>query len=320
MTTSVPIAGPDSDASCQPAVEALAARLRAGLTAASGLWTQAPLARRTTMRVGGMADLLVEPGGEEDLVLMVREATRLDVPWRVIGRGSNLLVRDGGVRGLVICLGRPAFAAIRVGDRHLAAGAGARLKDLAGAAQRAGLAGLEFLCGIPGSVGGALRMNAGAWNSETFRCLETIRYLDPEGRMVERAASEVPAAYRRCDLLRECIAVGAVFRGESASPGAVAERMRELNERRWSSQPPHSSAGCIFKNPDGIAAGRLIDELGLKGTRIGGASVSTVHGNFIVNEGGATAAEVLALIECIRRRVREERGIELETEVEIIGE
>ncbi|MBX3745030.1 MAG: UDP-N-acetylmuramate dehydrogenase [Verrucomicrobiae bacterium] len=302
------------------ATEALAARLRAGLTAAAGMWTDEPLARRTTMRVGGVADVLVEPGGEADLAYAVGEADRLGVPWRVIGRGSNLLVRDGGVRGLVLNLCRPAFAEIRVEERRLVAGAGVRLKDLAGAAQRAGLAGLEFLGGIPGSVGGALRMNAGAWESDTFRCVESIRVLHREGRFEDRPASEVPAAYRRCDLFRECIAVGAVFRGEPSSPEAVAGRMRELNERRWASQPPQSSAGCIFKNPAGIPAGRLIDELGLKGTRIGGASVSTVHGNFIINEGGATAADVLALIDRIRCRAREERGIELQTEVEILGE
>ncbi|MBL9126909.1 MAG: UDP-N-acetylmuramate dehydrogenase, partial [Verrucomicrobiales bacterium] len=186
--------------------------------------------------------------------------------------------------------------------------------------RRRGLAGLEFLVGIPGSVGGALRMNAGAWNAMTFEVLETVRYMAPDGTSVERPAREVPARYRRCDLFVDHVALGAVFRGVPATPEGVEATLNDLNARRWASQPSAPSAGCIFKNPAAVPAGRLIDELGLKGTRIGGAMVSMEHGNFIVNDGKATAKDVLALIELIRRKAREERGVELETEVEILGE
>lgn len=298
----------------------LASALRDRLSAEAVVRTDEPLARRTTLRVGGFADVLVEPAGEADLALVLEEARRQAVPWRVIGRGSNLLVRDGGLRGLVICLAHPSFARVEVSGTRLLCGAGARLKDVAAEARRHGLAGLEFLSGIPGSVGGALRMNAGAWNAATFERLDSVRYMTPAGEVVEKPASEVPAVYRRCDLFRDHLALAAVFRGEPSTREAVEERLHELNRRRWASQPAAPSAGCIFKNPTAIPAGRLIDELGLKGTRIGGAAVSTVHGNFIVNEGEATAADVLALIDLIRRTAREARGIELETEVEIVGE
>ena len=163
-------------------------------------------------------------------------------------------------------------------------------------------------------------MNAGAWNAMTFEVLETLRYMGPDGGVVERPAAEVPARYRRCDLFRDHIALEAVFVGRQATPALVDEKMNELNARRWASQPAAPSAGCIFKNPASIPAGRLIDELGLKGTTVGGAAVSMEHGNFIVNDGRATAADVLGLIELIRSRAREVRGVDLETEVEIVGE
>jgi UDP-N-acetylenolpyruvoylglucosamine reductase len=304
----------------QAAAFRLASVLKARLSPEAVVRTDEPLARRTTLRVGGCADVLVEPAGEEDLALVLSEARNLGVPWRVLGRGSNLLVRDGGLRGLVICLAHAAFGRIEGSGSWLRCGAGARLKDVAAEARRRALAGLEFLSGIPGSVGGALRMNAGAWNTATFERLESIRYMAPDGTVRECPAAEVPAAYRRCELFRDHLALAAVFRGEPSTREAVEERLNDLNRRRWASQPAAPSAGCIFKNPAAIPAGRLIDELGLKGTRIGGAAVSTVHGNFIVNEGEATAADVLALIEFIRRTAREARGIELETEVEIVGE
>lgn len=301
-------------------VAALAETLRRRLSTGSVLRRDEPMARRTTLRVGGKADLLVEPGGESDLSIVLEEALRHGVPWMILGRGSNLLVRDGGIRGLVISLGGVGFSAIVVDGPKVRCGAGARLKDVANEARRRGLAGLEFLAGIPGSVGGALRMNAGAWNAMTFEVLESIRFMSPDGTSHERPASEVPARYRRCDLFRDHIALAAVFRATPSTPESVEATLRDLNAKRWASQPAAPSAGCIFKNPTTIPAGRLIDELGLKGTRIGGASVSMEHGNFIVNDGGATAAEVLALIDLIRSRAAEARGIQLETEVEILGE
>jgi UDP-N-acetylenolpyruvoylglucosamine reductase len=303
-----------------PAITPLVAALESRLSPGAVIRRDEPMARRTTLRVGGAADLFVEPDGERDLAIVLEETQRFQVAWRVLGRGSNLLVRDAGVRGVVIALGRPVFATIEGEGCRLRCGAGARLKEVSNEARRRGLAGLEFLAGIPGSVGGALRMNAGAWNAMTFEVLEEVRYMAPNGSVVERPAAEVPARYRRCDLFRDHIALGAVFRGREATPAEVEKTLNELNAKRWASQPAAPSAGCIFKNPSTIPAGRLIDELGLKGTRVGGASVSLQHGNFIVNDGHATATDVLTLIELIRDRAREQRGVELETEVEILGE
>ncbi|MCC7377001.1 MAG: UDP-N-acetylmuramate dehydrogenase [Verrucomicrobiales bacterium] len=301
-------------------VEDLADQLERQLSASSRLRPHEPMSRRTTLRVGGEADLLIELGSEEDLSVAIRAVQSRGIPWMVLGRGSNLLVRDGGIRGVVLCLNQPFFSRVQVHGLRLHAGAGARLKDLSVEARRQGIAGLEFLGGIPGSVGGALRMNAGAWNSAAFDRIERVRFMSADGEIHERPAAAVPFAYRRCELFRDHIALSAEFRGDVSTPGEVEARSNDLNERRWKSQPAAPSAGCIFKNPAAIPAGRLVDELGLKGTRIGGAVVSEVHGNFIVNEGGARASDVLALIDLIRARAREVRGIELETEVEIIGE
>lgn len=279
-----------------------------------------PLAKRTTLRVGGKADVYVEPASETDLSSVLQVARDQGVPTTLLGRGSNLLIRDGGIRGIVICLAQPCFSQIVVEGMRLRCGAGARLKAVSVEARRAGLTGLEFLEGIPGSVGGALRMNAGAMGAWMFQIVESVRFMDPQGRIDERPAAEIEAHYRSCPLLRTHIALGAVLRGTLSSSTEVAARMGAYSQKRWESQPAQPSAGCIFKNPTAIPAGKLIDELGLKGTRVGGAVVSDVHGNFIVNEGTATASDVLNLIEVIRTKIREARGLEMETEVEIIGE
>jgi UDP-N-acetylenolpyruvoylglucosamine reductase len=199
-------------------------------------------------------------------------------------------------------------------------GAGAKLKVVATEAKRGQLTGLEFLEGIPGTVGGALRMNAGAMGGWMFDVVESIRYMDYHGEAHEEIGTKVKVEYRSCPLLRENIALGAVLKAHPASRDVVDKRMKAFSEKRWESQPAAPSAGCIFKNPGTIPAGKLIDELGLKGTRVGDAMVSQEHGNFIVNNGSASAKDVLELIEVIRGRVRAERGIELETEVEIVGE
>jgi UDP-N-acetylenolpyruvoylglucosamine reductase len=182
------------------------------------------------------------------------------------------------------------------------------------------LTGLEFLEGIPGTLGGALRMNAGAMGSSIFDVVRTVRYMDRTGAIHEAPASAMDATYRRCEMLRDNIALGATLHGVFSARGEVQTRMEGFSQRRWASQPAAPSAGCMFKNPEAVPAGKLIDELGLKGTRVGGAVVSAEHGNFIVNDRHATARDVLALIEQIRSRVRELRGISLETEVQITGE
>jgi UDP-N-acetylenolpyruvoylglucosamine reductase len=295
--------------------DALAARLSAG----ARVRPDEPLANRTTLRVGGPADLYVEPGSEEDLTVVLRFCREHGLSRVLLGRGSNLLVRDGGIRGVVICLAHPGFAQVVAQGRVVRAGAGAKLKTVATEARRLGLGGLEFLEGIPGSVGGALRMNAGAMNAWTFDVLERVRFMAPDGTVAERSATDVPARYRGCPMFADHIALAAWFRAEPAEAGLIRQRMEAFNRKRWESQPPQPSAGCMFKNPPAIAAGRLVDELGLKGLRVGGVVISEVHANFIVNAGGATARDVLALIAQVRDRARSERGIELETEVEIIG-
>ena len=278
-----------------------------------------PLAKRTTLRVGGTADFYIEPASEQDLSLLLKFCARREIPFFILGRGSNLLVRDGGIRGVVICLAHPSFSRIEVVGDRLHCGAGAKLKAVSVEARRRNLTGLEFLEGIPGSVGGSLRMNAGAMGGWIFETVESIRFMDHAGAIHQRLAAEVETHYRGCPLLKAHIALGAVLKGTVMDAGSIAGRMNTFNKKRWESQPAQPSAGCVFKNPSAIPAGRLIDELGLKGTRIGGAMVSDVHGNFIVNLGGATARDVLDLIEVIRRKARETRGLELGTEVEIVG-
>jgi UDP-N-acetylenolpyruvoylglucosamine reductase len=301
-------------------MEAVHAALAARLSPTTVLRRDEPLARRTTLRVGGPADLYVEPAGERELAAVLEVCRAQGMPVRVLGRGSNLLVRDRGIRGLVASLTHPDFSRIEVAGERIHCGAGAKLKAVAHTARQNGLAGLEFLEGIPGSVGGALRMNAGAMGSWMFESVESLRFMDASGAVHERAAADVQVEYRGCPMLKDHIALGAVLKGQPTSREEIERRMQSFNQKRWDTQPAASSAGCIFKNPKSIPAGRLIDELGLKGTRVGGAVVSDVHGNFIVNDRNATAEDVLSLIEVIRQRARTQRGIELETEVEILGE
>ena len=280
-----------------------------------------PLARRTTLRVGGPADIFVEPDSEHALRTVLEICSQTGVPLFVLGRGSNLLVRDGGIRGVVVSLAHTAFSAVEVQDGHIQAGAGAKLKLIATEARRAGLGGLEFLEGIPGSLGGALRMNAGAMKSWTFDVVERLRYATRDGEVHDVPAAEVPVTYRSCPLLKDAIAIGALLRAVPTDAEAVKATMDAYSRKRWDSQPVQPSAGCTFKNPSPtLPAGKLIDELGLKGTRVGAAMVSDVHANFFVNLGGAAARDVLDLIGLVRARARDARGVELETEVEIVGE
>jgi UDP-N-acetylenolpyruvoylglucosamine reductase len=277
------------------------------------------LAKHTTLRVGGPADVYVEPASEADLAGVIKFCSECDLPFFVMGRGSNLLVRDGGVRGVVICLAHASFSRIEVAGERLCCGAGAKLKNVAVEAKRNGLSGVEFLEGIPGSIGGALRMNAGAMGGATFDAVESVRLMDFAGQVCELAPKEMSVEYRCCPLLKTNIALGAVFKCQPAPREEIEKRMKAFSEKRWVSQPAAPSAGCTFKNPATIPAGKLIDELGLKGTRVGGAVVSAGHGNFIVNDGDATARDVLELIAILKVRAKEARGIELQTEVEIIG-
>lgn len=291
------------------------------VSAGSVLRRDEPMARRTTLRVGGPADMYLEPATEADLGEALSLAKTHGVPVFVLGRGSNLLVRDGGLRGLVVSLAQPGFSRVERVEGGLRCGAGASLRQVAMAARDAGMTGLEFLEGIPGSVGGGLRMNAGAMGGWMFDVVETMRFMDAEGGVHEVTGAEAGAAYRECPLLRRRVALGAVLRGSPAARAEIEARLAESNRKRWTSQPKQPSAGCTFKNPrPELPAGRLIDELGLKGLRVGDAMVSDVHGNFFVNLGRATAADVLELVRRVQEAALRERGVELETEVEIVGE
>ncbi len=279
-----------------------------------------PLSKHTTLRIGGPAQYWLEPETEEGFARVVRYCHAEGVPLFVIGRGSNLLVRDGGIRGVVVYLGRGEFKHLEVRGSQITAGAGVRQKELALAARDAGLGGFEWFEGIPGNVGGALRMNAGAMGAEAFGQVVSMRYVDSEGEFHTRTPAEIEVHYRNVPFLRQNYAVSATFFGEASAPEQIEERLEASIRKRRSSQPRESSAGCIFKNPAELPAGRLIEELGLKGSRSGGAKVSEVHGNFLVNERDATAGEMLALIAKVQETAFLKRGIQLETEVQIVGE
>jgi len=279
-----------------------------------------PLAKHTTMRVGGPAQFWAEPETEEAFARLVRFCTLREIPLFVMGRGSNLLVRDGGIRGVVVHLARGEFKVIEVREGQISAGVGVKQKELAYAARDAQIGGFEWFEGIPGNVGGALRMNAGAMGGETFKQVVSVRYIDPHGHFYMKTPAEMDVHYRHCGTLQKNFAVSATFVGHPSTPEEIEKLLEASTQKRRTSQPRESSAGCIFKNPEQCPAGKLVDELGLKGARVGGAKVSEIHGNFIVNDGGATAADVLAVIDQVKQTALAQRGITLETEVQIVGE
>jgi UDP-N-acetylmuramate--alanine ligase len=280
-----------------------------------------PMSRHTTLLIGGPAQFWVEPHGFYGFAFLVEYCRERGIPMRVVGRGSNLLVRDGGIRGAVIHPTGGAFSDVTVGTRgEITAGVGVRLKKLASIAGGGGIGGFEWMEGIPGNVGGALRMNAGAMGVETFDQVIRVTFLDEDGVIRTREREEIVAHYRNVPELRRSFALQAVFKGKSDNAANIKQRWDESREKRKASQPVMASAGCTFKNPEEIPAGRLIDSLGLKGTSVGHAAVSEVHGNFVVNQGGASAREILQLIEVIQQKARSEHRIELETEIKILGE
>lgn len=279
------------------------------------------MSRHTTLLVGGPAQFWMEPHSFYGFAFLVAYCRERGIPVRVVGRGSNLLVRDGGIRGAVIHPCGGAFSDVTVGSRNeITAGAGVRLKKLASMAAASGIGGFEWMEGIPGNVGGALRMNAGAMGIETFDQVVRVTFLDEDGVIRTREREEIVSNYRNVPELRRNFALQAVFRGKSDAPANIKQRWEDSREKRKKSQPVMASAGCTFKNPEDIPAGRLIDVLGLKGSRIGHAAVSDVHANFLVNQGGATAKDILQLIDSIQHKALTKHGIELETEVKILGE
>jgi UDP-N-acetylmuramate dehydrogenase len=278
----------------------------------------ASLADFTWFRVGGPAEVLFRPRDEADLLEFMRGRPG-DVPLTVIGVGANLLVRDGGVPGVTIRLGR-GLAGVETDGVTVRAGAAAANANVALACRDAGIAGLEFLRGIPGTIGGGIRMNAGAYGREFKDILVQARAIDGAGNIHEVTVGDLGMSYRHSDAPADWIFVSGIFRGTAGEPADIAARMADISAVREDSQPVKSrTGGSTFKNPDGAKAWELIDRAGCRGLMRGGAQVSPQHCNFLINTGNATAADLEGLGEEVRRRVRDTAGIELEWEIRRIG-
>jgi UDP-N-acetylmuramate dehydrogenase len=296
----------------------LAAELEARLP--GRVHTDAPFGMLTTWRVGGPAAVLVRVDRAEDLTVLAAELPR-DVPRLVLGRGSNLLVADAGFAGVVVALGA-AFETVEIGDTTVTAGGATALPVLARQCAAAGRAGLGFYVGIPGSVGGAVRMNAGGHGRETVEVLvdATVADLAGDGTPVVRPPAALALGYRRSALTDDDVVLAARFRVTPGDPEVLRDELRDVVRWRTEHQPGGANAGSVFRNPPGDAAARLIDvEAGLRGTRVGGAVVSEKHANFIQAEPGATAADVHQLVGLVRDRVETATGVRLVPEVRRIG-
>lgn len=279
-----------------------------------------PMARHTTFRIGGPADLYITCDTLADVSEAIRACAEEDIPWTVAGKGSNLLVSDEGYRGAVIALGRE-FKAHSVQGSAIKAGAACILAYIVRDAFSQGLGGMEFAVGVPGTVGGALAMNAGSRGVWMDSIVESVTLLVPGSGLERVRGPEIAWGYRRSGLQDRGVIVEAVLSLRQADPARIRAEMERSLDRRKATQPlGMPSAGSVFTNPEGDSAGRLIEAAGLKGTRLGGARVSGVHANFIVNEGGATAADVVGLIQKIQMTVRDIHGIELTPEVRFLGE
>lgn len=280
-----------------------------------------PMKAHTSFRIGGPADLFLTPGKAAQLAETIRILRRHEIPVFILGNGSNLLVRDKGIRGAVVQLsGGMSF--LRTEGTMLAAQSGALLSAAAAKAAEAGLSGLEFASGIPGSVGGAAIMNAGAYGGEMKDVLESVDVLTQDLRYETLPVEDLGLSYRHSTLMeRGDIVLGAKFRLQRAGRKAIQTRMAELAEQRREKQPlQYPSAGSTFKRPEGYFAGKLIQDAGLKGKTIGGAQVSEKHAGFLINTGDATAQDMLELIAYCQETVLEKFGVRLETEVRIVGE
>ncbi|HSS65116.1 MAG TPA: UDP-N-acetylmuramate dehydrogenase [Gammaproteobacteria bacterium] len=277
------------------------------------------LARHTVWGIGGPAERFYEPADVDDLALFLSSLpAREPIFW--LGLGSNLLVRDGGIAGTVIYAGSGLGSVDPLNDDGIRAGAGAACPKVAKRCAQLGLAGAEFFAGIPGTLGGALAMNAGAFGGETWSVVDRVQTVDRQGRIQHRQASEYRVGYRSVDGPENEWFVAAELKLERDAPEAVNRRLRALLKRRSDSQPMgYRSCGSVFRNPPGDFAARLIEASGLKGTRIGDAAVSEKHANFILNLGEAKAADVESLIQHIAERVRKDHGVALQREVHIVG-
>ena len=296
-----------------PALKAQMSQLRGRLV------PNQPLAELTWFRVGGPAQLLFMPEDEQDLSYFLAHLSA-EIPVTVIGLGSNLIVRDGGVPGVVIRLGRGFSNVTAEPGARVRAGAAAPDVKVARAAQDAAIAGLAFLRGIPGAIGGALRMNGGAYGGETKDALVAARGVDRSGHACVFNNGEMRYSYRDCGVPQEVIFTEALFQGTPGDPAIIAVEMDKITESRETTQPIKSrTGGSTFKNPPGRKAWQLIDAAGCRGLTVGAAEVSQLHCNFLINRGGASAADIETLGETVRSRVREASGVELEWEIKRIG-
>lgn len=280
-----------------------------------------PMSRHTTFRVGGEAECMAVVETKEELSQLISYLGRIEQDYFVLGNGSNLLVGDKGYRGIIVKLG-PRLSAVGVEKNHIAAGAGALLSKVAFAARDAGLSGLEFAAGIPGSIGGAIVMNAGAYGGEMKQVVQMVRVIDKEGEILTLDNDTMEFGYRTSIIRdRPFIVLGVVLKLTPGNKEEISARMEELMKQRKSKQPlEYPSAGSTFKRPEGYYAGKLIMDAGLRGYRIGGAQVSEKHCGFVINRGGASAADIREVIEEVQERVRDRFHVRLEPEVIFLGD
>ncbi|MGC8539716.1 MAG: UDP-N-acetylmuramate dehydrogenase [Phycisphaerae bacterium] len=276
-----------------------------------------PMAPKTWFRLGGPARYFIEPRSREELTTVVKRLAENNIPMYLLGGGANLLVRDQGVDGAVISLSHSAFSRVVIDDRMVRVGAGKDVLKLVLELAKTGLAGLECQAGIPGTVGGEIRMNAGGTFGDIGSTVAEVTVMDSFGQVFTRQRDDLVFSYRRSNINAKII-LDALFELTPENPDRLAQRVKEIWMYKRNTQPlKDNSAGCIFRNPDGLSAGKLIDEAGLKGSVVGGAEISQHHANFIVARHGASSADVLALMELARKTVRDKTGIELESEVVI---
>ena len=280
-----------------------------------------PMSRHTTFKTGGNADVFLTPESEEQVVKVLNFVKEYELPVFILGNGSNLLVGDKGIRGVVICLYKK-LDEISVKNEELYAGAGVLLSRVAASALNAGLEGFEFASGIPGTVGGAVYMNAGAYGFELKEIIKSVRFIDVEGNICERNCEQCNFGYRKSIFTdSEKIILGCTFKLKYGDKEEIQRKISDYTQRRVSKQPLEKpSAGSTFKRPEGYFAGALIEGAGLKGKRIGGAEVSEKHAGFIINAGNATSKDVLDLIKYVQDAVYKKDGVMLEPEVKLVGE
>ena len=284
-----------------------------------------PMAEYTSFRVGGPVDYLVFPADVEALQKTLKWCRREKVAYFILGNGTNLLVKDGGIRGMAISLSRGfrGFTEFEQGPKEslVLVEAGEPLSKLLEFSCEKNLTGLEWAAGIPGTVGGALFMNAGAFGGEMKDSLQSLRLMDGEGNVLEQGRKELSFSYRSLELKKGWVILGSKFKLKTGNDQAIRSKMEEFLQKRMAKQPLNlPSAGSVFKNPSRVAAGKLIEEVGLKGTRIRDAQISEKHANFIVNRGRARSRDILTLAEWVREKVFQERGIRLEMEIQVVGE